>query len=279
MRRRSLSLLVLIAHRRPPGPLVFHFAGDNVRVIVDCVVRGVSGHTTFDERNRQGVGKTLATRLIAEARFARHNGDGSIDGYLYMRGEMYRESDPQRVREYRNDLARRVVSQLARCRDALIVLDEVEKVHHSTVAVLQDFTDATNTFVEWNETRVDTSHAIFIFVSDFGTADASAGLSDAELRAKVEETSRRVWRQRKQVRPSAAADCCDSLTVGARPERPRRHHRAVSPARRRRRARHRCRAPRRARHKARLRRRARDARALDRRVGRVASACVCARHR
>jgi hypothetical protein len=67
------------------------------------------------------------------------------------------------------------------------------------MSVFLEFIDNTVPFVDYNGTHVSTARAVFIFISDFGTASSSVAMSDAQLRDAVEQASLGVWESRKQV--------------------------------------------------------------------------------
>jgi hypothetical protein len=157
----------------PRGPLAFHIAGDN------------------------GVGKTLAATVIGESRFSVVGADLMPDGLLYLRGELFVGDGDNRTAHFRDEIARSIVSLLSRCPDALIVFDEVEKVHRTTLQVLEAFLDSTVPSVNFHGVKVRTDRAVFILISDFGRADVTSNITVDEQKTLIEEVSRKIWKRMK----------------------------------------------------------------------------------
>lgn len=155
----------------PRGPLAIHIAGDN------------------------GVGKTLAATVIGESRFSVVGVDGMPDGQLYLRGELF--AGRNRTEQFRDEILHSIVSLLSRCPDALIVFDEVEKVHRTTMQVLEAVLDRTVPTVTYRGVTVRTDRAVFILISDFGRADVAANITAEEQTALIEDVSRQIWKSMK----------------------------------------------------------------------------------
>lgn len=152
------------------GPLAIHIAGDN------------------------GVGKSLAANVIANAIFsAVNNENGAPDGMLLLRGEIYHGQDSNVTARFREEIRQSIVAHLSRCPEALIVFDEVEKVHSSTLRVLEMFLDDTVPFVRHNGVYVRTDRAAFILISDFGREGVTTNMSVDQQTELIMNISSAIW--------------------------------------------------------------------------------------
>ena len=144
-----------------------------------------------------------------------------IDSLLYLRGERFQsdnKTNKTEVAKLRNELFDKVVSQLHRCPNSVIVLDEAEKVYRRVTMAFEQFLDGTHPIIEHNGFKgffknfnfilffffyyyylikflvflkivVKTNEAIFIIVTDFGRPDHSVGFTLDELIEDIQEKS------------------------------------------------------------------------------------------
>lgn len=76
-----------------------------------------------------------------------------IDSLLYLRGERFQsdnKTNKTEVAKLRNELFDKVVSQLHRCPNSVIVLDEAEKVYRRVTMAFEQFLDGTHPIIEHN---------------------------------------------------------------------------------------------------------------------------------
>lgn len=75
----------------------------------------------------------------------------------------------------------------------MIILDEVQYVHASTLLVLQQFLDETGYIVKRDGTKVPTTRALFGLISDFGQEGRTQGMTLEELEQLVTLHSLELW--------------------------------------------------------------------------------------
>jgi len=87
----------------------------------------------------------LATRLIAQSIFLEKDFVGKEKGLLYIHGEMFRGDEPVETAKFRNQLRHRIVEQLSVCPFSLIVIDEAQFIHETTLSALKEVKQQKNT--------------------------------------------------------------------------------------------------------------------------------------
>jgi len=151
------------SHQKPTS---FHIAGDN------------------------GVGKSYLVRLIAEALYLYNT-----EGLLIISGSNFQGHRPDLVELYQRTLFNMIFQHLEQCPDALIVIDEVQYVHSSTLTVLKQFLDETGfvSKIENKVKKVSTNRAIFGFISDFGQEGRTQDMSFSQLEELVIVHTSQLW--------------------------------------------------------------------------------------
>jgi hypothetical protein len=182
-----------VYHHSWRRPLVLHLAGDN------------------------GVGKTTAAKLVAQARLSRRDpvDPDQPDGLLILDGEAFSgdegnagegggaDGDPLwSLSAARARLLDVVLSHIARCPYAVVVLDEVQKADPRVVSVLGPAFEQPSVarMVTENEaTRavyVRTAEALFVLTSDFGAEGIVAAQPADSVEMYIRERLRVYWHER-----------------------------------------------------------------------------------
>lgn len=95
---------------------------------------------------------------------------------------------------HRRDIFNTIVSQLEKCPRSLIVIDDVQYVHSSTLMVLQQFMDDSVPYVVKRDgTRVYKNQALLGLISDFGREGRTVAMSYTELEALVQQHTQSLW--------------------------------------------------------------------------------------
>src|SRR5688500_11966336 len=95
---------------------------------------------------------------------------------------------------HRESLFDAIVKQLEKCPRSLIVIDDVEYVHSSTLLVLQQFMDDTVPHVvKKNGVKVFKNQAFLGLISDFGREGRTIGMDFQQLEKLVIEHTRDLW--------------------------------------------------------------------------------------
>eukprot|EP01012_Entosiphon_sulcatum_P051850 TRINITY_DN71217_c0_g1_i1.p1 TRINITY_DN71217_c0_g1~~TRINITY_DN71217_c0_g1_i1.p1 ORF type:complete len:359 (-),score=61.30 TRINITY_DN71217_c0_g1_i1:70-1125(-) len=141
-------------------PTAMHFAGDN------------------------GVGKTMLAKLLSRAMFRNPHAliDGAGDGLLFIETSQYRgleAGNTQALRAASNSLINKVSTHLSRCPDALLLLDEMEKMD----PLLSD--PITRILKGEVLQGVPSQRATVILTSDFGSEGALRGKTFEQIRAII----------------------------------------------------------------------------------------------
>jgi hypothetical protein len=161
--------------RRSSAPLSFHFVGTN------------------------GVGKTMAARLIGRALFQVYRPDtGLHKGELYLRGSTFRAENATQAEALRIEMRDTIVNILAACSQSLIIIDEVELINRKTIAMLQEFLDDTFPWIDMGNRRVKAGGATFIFISDFGAEGITQEDTYEDVLTRIRYETERIWGDSKQ---------------------------------------------------------------------------------
>lgn len=165
------KIVAAMRGRRHGQPLSMHFVGEN------------------------GVGKTLAARLVGQALYQLYDADRGVHrGELYMRGSSYRAVNATQAAVMGHALRDRILTYLHTCPHSLIIVDEVELLHAGSVASLQPLLDVQNfPFIELGATRVFTANASFIFISDFGAEGITQEDSLDDILTRIRFETDKIW--------------------------------------------------------------------------------------
>jgi len=85
------------------------------------------------------------------------------------------------------------VKQIEKCPRSLIIIDEVQYIHSSTLRVLQQFMEETDYVVKKDGSRLYKNEAIIGLVSDFGREGRTKDLTLEELEELVNQHTRELW--------------------------------------------------------------------------------------
>jgi len=146
--------------------------------------------TSFHIAGDNGCGKTYAVKLIAEALFQYD------PGYSLLRlvGSTYQGSDPETVKRHRNVLFNQITTQLKKCSHSLILIDEVEYIHSSTLLVLQQFFDNSVDYVLQSDgTKVFKNRVLIGLISDFGSEGRTQNMTFDDLQQLIYEHTLQLW--------------------------------------------------------------------------------------
>eukprot|EP01122_Echinamoeba_exundans_P014542 TRINITY_DN6615_c0_g1_i1.p1 TRINITY_DN6615_c0_g1~~TRINITY_DN6615_c0_g1_i1.p1 ORF type:complete len:401 (-),score=56.87 TRINITY_DN6615_c0_g1_i1:985-2187(-) len=161
--------------RRSNAPLSFHFVGTN------------------------GVGKTMAARLIGRALFQIYRSEtGLHKGELYLRGSTFRAENATQAEALRMEMRATILSILNSCSQSLIIIDEVELINRKTIAMLQEFLDDTFPWIDTGYKRVKTGGATFVFISDFGAEGITQEDTYEDVLTRIRYETERIWGDTKQ---------------------------------------------------------------------------------
>lgn len=165
----------------------------------------VSFHIAGDN----GIGKSYIAQLFSESLFydPQHSG-----GFLVISGTNFQGANNatvclslvfflspihntfQLVAQLREGLFNLIVHQLETCPRSLIIIDDVEYIHSSTLVVLQQFMDSVPYVVKRDGTKVYKGRALLGLVSDFGQEGiTSATTSLEEMENIVLAHSAQLW--------------------------------------------------------------------------------------
>ena len=164
-------LLEMFAHhaaQEPPALTAFHLAGDN------------------------GCGKSHLARLLGETLFAEGT---SSPGFLVLAGENFMGRDVEVVRQHQRTLTQLIARTIEQCPRALIILDDVQFIHASTLLVLLPFMDEGSEYVvaPGSGSKVYKNKAMIGLVSDFGAEGITDGSDKDALDAIVDRHLSELW--------------------------------------------------------------------------------------
>ncbi|PRP78477.1 torsin A [Planoprotostelium fungivorum] len=157
-----VSMIRMIDPKRAK-PVAFHAAGDT------------------------GTGKSLTISLLSKSIFKK-----PAQATLIISGSHYRSDDSKNRIKLGEELADQVAQQLKKCPTSLIVIDDVQYVHATTLTSLIAFMDEKGE-VMWKKELITTRHAIFGYVSDFAIEGFTANKSLEELQDIVRTESKIIW--------------------------------------------------------------------------------------
>jgi len=145
--------------------------------------------TAFHIAGENGVGKSFATTLLAQTLYQYND-----EGFILISGTNFEGNERSVVERHKETLFNLIAQQLEKCSKSLIIIDEVQYIHATTLRVLQQFMEPSNDYVVRPDGRkVYKSDAIIGLVSDFGREGRTKGMTLEELQQLVLQHTRELW--------------------------------------------------------------------------------------